>query len=309
MENKKKIFRNFIIFIIVILLTFYILFKDQSISEMLPLFANTKKIYIFIAIISMCLYFCCDALNISRTLKMLGEKSTFIRNIRYSLIGFFFSAVTPAASGGQPMQIYYMNKYNISVANSTVTLLINLTCTQIVTISIALISVIFNYKYLTTVLIIFFIIGILLNASALTLLIISLSSKRMTNGLIKIFIGILKFFKIKDIEEKKERIEKELQKYQTSATFMKNNKKKMLLTLLITYIQYILFYSISYWIYLALGMNGYNILQIASIQAVLYGTVSRNTVTRSNWGKRRRIHRNIQINISSRNDKRCSAIK
>ena len=107
----------------------------------------------------------------------------------------------------------------------------------------------------------------------------------MTNGLIKIFIGILKFFKIKDIEEKKERIEKELQKYQTSATFMKNNKKKMLLTLLITYIQYILFYSISYWIYLALGMNGYNILQIASIQAVLYGTVSRNTVTRSNWCK------------------------
>ena len=62
---------------------------------------------------------------------MLGEKSTFLKNLKYAAIGFFFSAVTPAASGGQPMQIYYMSKDDIAVSSSTIALLLNLTSMQI----------------------------------------------------------------------------------------------------------------------------------------------------------------------------------
>ena len=58
------------------------------------------------------------------SLKALNEKSTFLENLKYALIGFFFSSITPAASGGQPMQIYYMHKEKISVASSTLALLI-----------------------------------------------------------------------------------------------------------------------------------------------------------------------------------------
>ena len=274
MKKRGKFFRNLVLFLVIIWLTFHILFKDQSISEIMPLFKNADKKFVLIGIISMCLYFCCDAINIGTTLKMLGEKSKFIRNIRYSLIGFFFSAVTPAASGGQPMQIYYMNKHNISVANSTVALLVNLTCMQIVTISSALISLIFNFKYMNGLLVGFFILGITLNLSALTLLVISLCSKRMTDGLIRFFIKILTFFKVKNIDEKKEKIEKELLKYQSSATYIKNNLRYVLRILLLTYVQFFLYYSISYWVYRALGFSGQNIVQISSLQAVLYGTVS-----------------------------------
>ena len=274
MKNKRKLFGNLILFLTIIFLTFYIIFKDQSITDLAVLFMKAHKGYVLIAVISMCLYFCCDAINIGTTLNMLGEKSKFIRNVRYSLIGFFFSSVTPAASGGQPMQIYYMTKYNISVANSTVAFLINLTCMQIVTISTALVSLIFNYMYLNSLLIWFFILGILLNSSALALLIISLYSKRMTDGLIRIFIKILTFFKVKNIEEKKTKIENELIKYQTGAKYMKNHKKAILKILLITYVQFFLYYSISYWIYRANGLNEHSIIKIASIQAILYGTVS-----------------------------------
>ena len=96
----------------------------------------------------MCVYVLCESINIGRTLKALKEKSSFWKNVKYALIGFFFSGITPAASGGQPMQVYYMHKEGISVANSTLALLINLTSMQIVTISTALVSIIFNYGYL-----------------------------------------------------------------------------------------------------------------------------------------------------------------
>ena len=136
----------------------------------------------------MSIYILCEAINIGRTLRSLKEKSNIFRNIKYALIGFFFSSVTPAASGGQPMQIYYMHKDKISISNSTLTLLINLTSMQIITISFALVSLIFNYGYLNGVLITFFIVGILLNLSALILLLIGIFSKKMTKGLINIVI-------------------------------------------------------------------------------------------------------------------------
>lgn len=271
---KKKYLRNLILFILIILLTFYIILKDQDISEIIHALSKIDLKYILIAIICMFIYFICEAINIGRTLNALGEKSTFYKNIKYALIGFFFSSVTPAASGGQPMQVYYMNKDEISVANSTLTLLINLTSMQIVTISIALISLCFNYGYMNWILIWMFILGISLNASALGLLLVSIFSKRMTNGLINFVIKILKFFKVKDIDDKKEKLEKELSKYQSSSKYIKSNIKIILKTLITTYIQFFIYYSISYWIYRSFGLNEYNIWHIISMQSVLFATVS-----------------------------------
>lgn len=271
---KKKYLRNLILFILIIVLTFYIILKDQDITEIMRALSSIDLKYILIAIICMCIYLICEAINIGRTLKALGEKSTFYRNIKYALIGFFFSSVTPAASGGQPMQVYYMNKDKISVANSTLTLLINLTSMQIVTISIAIISLFFNYEYMNLVLIWLFILGISLNATALTLLLVSVFSKRMTNGLINIVIKLLKFFKVKNIEGKKEKLENELSKYQDSATYIKTNKRVIVKTLLTTYIQFLVYYSIAYWVYSSFGLKEYNILQILSMQSVLFATVS-----------------------------------
>lgn len=222
----------------------------------------------------MVLYFLCETINVTRTLKELGEKSIFIRNFRYTLIGFFFSSITPAASGGQPMEIYYMSRDGINVANSTLALLVNLTSMQIATISIGLISVIFNWQYMNTALVIFFIVGILLNLSALALLLISICSKRMTNGLINIAIKIMKFFKVKNMDKKQEWINSELAKYQQNAVYVKTHKKMIFKTILTTYIQFLIYYSVPYWIYRSFGYSKSNILEVLSMQAVLFATVS-----------------------------------
>lgn len=274
MKKTKRIIKNLIIFILLIILTFYIILKDQDITQIFSLMKNVKYQYILIAVICMCIYVIGEAINIRRTLKVLNEKITFINSIKYALIGFFFSGITPAASGGQPMQIYYMHKEKITVANSTLALLVNLSSMQVVTISIALISVIFNYKYLNKPLVILFIIGIALNATAFALLLIAIFSKKILNKLINFAIKVMKKFRIKNIEEKKKRLEEEIAKYQDSSDYIKNNKLVILKTIITTYIQFIAFYSVSYWVYRSFGLNGYNIVQITTIQSMLYATVS-----------------------------------
>lgn len=274
MKEKGKLLKNLVFFLLLIIVTLYILLKDQDILHIFSILSSVKIQYVLIGIICMLLYIVCEAINIGRTLKKLNEKTTFLKNVKYALIGFFFSSITPAASGGQPMQIYYMHKDNISISNSTLTLLINLSSMQVITITFALISLVFNYKYLNKFLIIFFIIGILLNLSALILLLVGIFSKKMTKGLVNISIKVLKFFRVKNIESKKEKLEKELLKYQESAVYIKNNKLLIIKTLATTLVEFTLYYSITYWTYRALGLSECNIFEIITMQSVLYATVS-----------------------------------
>ena len=257
-----------------IVLTFYILLRDQNLLEVFDIIKSAKIEFVLLGILCVSIYVICEAINISRTLKALGEKSTFVNNIKYALIGFFFSAITPAASGGQPMQIYYMHKNHISVANSTLALLINLTSMQIVTIGLALFSVMINYQYMNKTLIILFTIGILLNLTALTLLLVGIFSKKLSRALINFAIKVLKLFRIRNIEEKKKKLEETLAKYQNSADYIKNNKRLIFRTILTTLVQYISYYSVTYCTYRALGFADHNVLEIVTMQAVLYGTVS-----------------------------------
>ncbi len=277
MEKTKKIkqtIRNLIVFILLICLTFFLIFKDENIPEILKIATNVDQKYILIAILAMFVFILCETLNIGRVLKELGEKSNFIKNIKYTLIGFFFSAITPAASGGQPMEIYYMHKEDIKVANSTLALLIHLWSFQIITISFGIISTILNFEVVKGGLIYLVILGIMLNSIALTLLAISIFSKKLSEGVIKAAVKILKLFKIKNIEEKQEKLKAELEKYQESAKYIKAHKLIMLKTLLTTVVQIIVYYSIPYWVYRSFGFCQYNIFQIITLQAVLYATVS-----------------------------------
>lgn len=277
MDKTKKIKKtiiNLIIFILLIVLTFSLVLKDQNISDIFKIAMSVNKKFILIAVLSMFMYIICEAINIGRILKELGEKTTLLKNIKYTLIGFFFSAITPAASGGQPMEIYYMHKDKISVANSTMALLMHLCSFQIVSVTMGILSAIIHFNVLKTGLIYLLILGIGLNSSALILLVIAIFSKRLSSGLIKFSVKILRFFRIPRIDEKQLRLEKELTSYQESAKYIKEHKVLMLKTLITTIAQMIAYYSIPYWVYLAFGFNSQNIWEILTLQAVLYATVS-----------------------------------
>lgn len=113
-SNTKKVIKNLSFFVIILGITLGIIFKEQSVTEIIAILKNAKIEFILIGLLCMLIYLLLEAVNLNRTLKVLGEKSSFMQNFKYAIIGFFFSSITPAASGGQPAQIYYMNKNKIS---------------------------------------------------------------------------------------------------------------------------------------------------------------------------------------------------
>ena len=101
----KKFIRNFIIFIFLIAITFTFLFSKQDINKIFNIIFSVKLGYIFLGILCMVLYFVIESFNIKNILNILGTKVNFLKMLKYSLIGYFFSGITPATSGGQPMEI------------------------------------------------------------------------------------------------------------------------------------------------------------------------------------------------------------
>lgn len=277
MEKKKKTgkyVRNLLLFGFLVWLTFYVLLRDQNMGELFEILKGVKLPFVFLGIGCMVVYFLCESFNLKRTLRALGENITIKNTIKYSLIGFFFSSITPAATGGQPMQVYYMHKDGVKAAHSTLALVVNLWSFQITTISMALISVIFFHNYLDVGLVFLFITGILLNSIALSLLIIGIFSKKLSTGLVNITIKIMKKLKIRHLDEKEESLKAALEKYNGSAKYIRGNKKIVIRQFLITFIQEVVYYSIPFCVFKSFDLGGANYIKMVCLQSIVYATVS-----------------------------------
>ena len=89
MKSRKSIILNVLFFTILILLTYYIIFKDYSLKE---IFNNLKGLnynYLLLAIIFMFLYFVLEALNIKLLLNSFKEKISLFKSTIYAFICFF----------------------------------------------------------------------------------------------------------------------------------------------------------------------------------------------------------------------------
>ena len=222
----------------------------------------------------MTFYFLFETLNVKNILRRLGNRLSIINGLKYSLIGFFFSGITPAATGGQPMQIYYMKKNGIQVTNSTLALLIQICSFHIVTIICGIIGLSLNYKLFPYNYLWLFGFGLFFKFLALTMMLICLFSQKLSAKIVNIFIKFLQKIRYKNVQNIKENIDNSLMEYDNGSKFIKRNKKIFLQSLFLVFLQVMVYYMVPYFVYRAFNLNEYNLFQIMFIQAMLYISVS-----------------------------------
>lgn len=273
----KKGIINAIIFIFFVVITFYIIFKDNDIFQIIDIIKNVNIIFVLIAILCMFCFILSEGINISRTLKLLDCKISFCKGIKYALVGFFFSSVTPSASGGDPMQLYYMKKDDLPLGHSALAILTEFSSFQFVTIIMALISFIINYKFIENSIgniKYLLIIGVAINSFILIILLLTVFSNKIIIGLVNFISKILEKLHYKKVDEFRIKCFEQIKEYKTGANLLMKNKKILFKIVLTTIIQVILYHSIPYLIYLSFGLNTANFFQFLALQSVLYISVS-----------------------------------
>lgn len=277
---KKKIFaflKNGGLFIILLGITLYVLLNKFNLQDLINACKGINYLWVVLGFCLMLIFQACEAYNIQNCLDLVGIKTSYLKCLKYAIVGYFFSSITPSSSGGQPMQVYYMYKDDIKVSHSSLALLLELTSYLIITILLAIggfiytkdliINSIGNIKILL-------IIGTSFNIFLLLLIITCIFFKKASSWLINLALKIIKVFKIKNEEEIKKYLNDTLAEFQTSASYVKNNKSKFLKILFISLIQVVAMHSVTFFIYKSFNLNVYNYFTILSLQALLYISVS-----------------------------------
>ncbi len=273
----KKGIVNTIIFLFFISLTFFVIFKEDNVGEIFKIIQKVDIKFIAIAILCMCCFILSEGINIARTLKLLGCKVNFINSIKYALVGFFFSSVTPSASGGDPMQLYYMKKDGLPIGHSALALLTEFSSFQFVTVIIALIGFIINYNFIQNSvgnIKYLLLIGVAINVAILAIILLTIFSNKIIHILLNLVCKILEKLHYRKVASFKEKCLEQIQEYKAGSKLLKRNKKILFKIILTTIVQIVLYHSIPYIIYLSFGLNEANFLQFLSLQAVLYISVS-----------------------------------
>ena len=275
-NNIKKIIKNSSFFVILIILTYYFIFRKINRKEIMLALKNTNYLFITIAVILGFGNIFFETVIHYRNLRLLNEKTTFKACLKYAIIGFFFSAITPAATGGQPLQVYYMHKDGISYINATICILIQSFSYLTIMVLLGIIGYIVNYNYVSNLGFseYFFFIGVIANGAIIFLSLIAMFNKNLSQKISNIIYKIIDKFNHEKADGFKEKFTVQLNEYHKSAKFIMNNKKVVLKTLLTSTCQLVSYHSIAFFVYLALGVEHLNYFKITSLQSVLYLSVS-----------------------------------
>ncbi len=275
-NSTKKLIRNAIIFALLIILTYYFIFKKIDRKGIQEAIKYTNLWFIAVAIILACGNIIFESLNSYRALKALGEKVTFKQALKYGIVGFFFSAITPAATGGQPVQVLYMHKDNIKYTNATITILLQSFAYLTMMSTLGLLGYIINYDYISSLGFIeyFFFIGLMVNGLIIAVTLFAMFSKTAAQKVVNLIYKIFKAINEEKANKFKKKIEKQLKEYHESAKLIISNRGLMIKTFLTSTCQLVSYHSVCYFVYLALGIKHLNYFRITSLQSFLYLSVS-----------------------------------
>lgn len=269
---KKKI-RQILFFLIVIGLTLYGVFKGEDINELMRDVSEAKWTWLLLCVGLVVVYIGCESYIIRLLLSKLHIKLRKREAFLISGVGFFFSGVTPSASGGQPAQVVYMRKCGINVSEATNVLMWVTVLYKMVLVVIGLLLIIFRRDYITNHMddrSWLFYLGIILNMIFIGFLVLLWLKSHWLERVGDHWIAVAaKFHLIKNKQNVVEKWQRFIDGHNASFVAMKGQTKTIVFAFIITFIQRMVLFSITGFVCLAFGISRLLFWKALLLQAMI----------------------------------------
>lgn len=234
---------------------------------------HASPIYVLLGVLCVLIFIWGESAILHYMLGTLQIQTKKRRCFLYSCIGFFFSAITPSASGGQPAQIYYMKKDKIPIPVSTMILMIVTITYKSVLVFVGLFLMFFQkefvHQYLRGILPVFRL-GVALNVVCCIAMSILAFHPMLAKS---IMIWCLRFLVririMKERPEREERLIKSMDQYNATALYLRQHKKVIVNVVLISFIQRFALFFVTFLCYKAFRLSGEATYNIVMLQAVV----------------------------------------
>lgn len=272
-QNKRKYILSLLFFAALIAATFYFLLRGRELPQLLDTIQTINPIYLVCGLLLMFGFVACEALNTKALLRSLGYRRTLRQCLKYAFIGFYFCSVTPSASGGQPMQVYYMNREGVPVSVASLDMLF-------VTISyqtgmVVLGAVLFFWKLplvlsRASALTLFLIYGVAANLFCIIMFLCVAFHRTLLERVVAWCVGLgARLRLVRDPTRTLERLAAQMAEYREGALCLRRNPRLVLRVFAVTMVQLLCRLSIAFLLYRAFGRTGYGYFDVLALQTML----------------------------------------
>lgn len=271
--SRKNQLRSILLIAILMVITIVVILKEYSVNEIAQAIQGVNRFYLIAGIGLMFLYAGCQAMNFYIITRRLGHITPYKHCIEYAYIGNYFGAITPGASGGQPAQIYYMNKDRIHVDLSAITIFLMVFTSQIVIILLGGILAILRFELIMNSE--HWVIYLLLAGTLAMLLLTSILSALMfSRKTIPFLINLIlklgeRVHLIKNTKEIKTKLEVIIRSYSEKSKMILKHPDLIVKVFFITVLQWLSYCMVSYLVYLSFGYHEYDVFDLMAGQAFI----------------------------------------
>lgn len=271
--TKKKIVWNTVFLITVFLLTIYGVFYGEDLGAMMDALRRADIKWLIPGVALVTFFIWGESIIIWYMMRSFGIRLKKRICFLFSSVGFFFSCITPSATGGQPMQIYFMKKEKIPIPFATVILMI-ITITYklvlvVVGVSVMLFGRGFMRRYLGSIIPVFYL-GVALNVFCVTFMTVLVFHPILAESVIEKGMSFMERFRIlKHSQARREKFHAAMQVYRETAVYLREHGMVLFYVILITFVQRIALFAVTWMVYLAFHMKGTSMWDVVLLQAVI----------------------------------------
>lgn len=255
-------------------LVLYLSAKDGGIGEAWSTLRSANPMWIGAALLSWCVFMAFEALGLHVFFLQQKVKIRYRTSLLVALIGSFYSSVTPAATGGQPMQVFALKKRGVSPGVSSSGLAVKFFCFQTALLTLGGLMWLLNPEVVQACIergrwIV--VTGFLLNGLSVVAVLLLAINKNIVRGILTLAIRLGKALRVvKDVARTTSRADAAMNDFHASVDMLTHHPLQLLCLLLLSCVQVLGLMSIAYCVYRALGENAFSYPSILTLQFMLY---------------------------------------
>lgn len=253
--------------------TFWWLLRDCDVETMLTTLKGATPWLIGLGLLCMGLFIFCGASSASVLFHALGRPMGPLRRTKYHLIEFFFSAITPSSSGGQPFEVLFMRLDGYKVTEATVVLLVVAVLYKVAMLVLFFSLYLLNFAFLHAQVAgiwFLFLLGLLLNVAVIVVIVMALYAQKTMRRVCAWCLRLLSRLRlVRRREAAQKKLDDWLRSFHDCAGFMRAHPWPVVKSFCIVLLQRALYLLIPWCVYEAMGLSGVTVWQMMGLQLLL----------------------------------------
>lgn len=256
----KKYIANITFIIGLSILTMWILMGSEGPSQLARYLTRLAPKWIAIGFICIGLYWVLETIIQHLLVRKMYRGNHLWNSFKVVMTGHFFNAITPFASGGQPMQAFMMMKQGVPLGTSASVLLSKFIIYQIILTLYSSVVLIMQLKFFVLKVqgvIYLSLLGFFVNVGVVIILIMAALKGRYVKKVGFWIINMLNKMHInKSPNSYKRKLIKQVDLFNSNIRVIKDNKRLLLRVAMLTIAQLTAYFVIPYAVYRAFGLSG-----------------------------------------------------